>query len=203
MGVDVVEDDTGLYHVSGHANRPDLEQMHKIIQPQFLIPMHGEHRHLREHSKLASEKGIASIVCPNGNLLSLSSNKPKILEKIELGRLYLDGSSKVTSTEGVVRDRIRMALNGLVIVTILLDEKDDLIGDPWCETKGLPLVTNSNAPLIDCLEEDLGQLIGRVDPDVILNNDKLEEVLKRGARQTCKSEIGKKPEISVIISRLA
>ena len=203
MGVDVVEDDSGLYHVSGHANRPDLEQMHKIIQPQFLIPMHGEHRHLREHSKLASETGIASIVCPNGNLLSLSSNKPKILEKIELGRLYLDGSSKVTSTEGVVRDRIRMALNGLVIVTILLDEKDDLIGDPWCETKGLPLVTNSNAPLIDCLEEDLGQLIGRVDPDVILNNDKLEEVLKRGARQTCKSEIGKKPEISVIISRLA
>jgi ribonuclease J len=203
MGVDVVEDDSGLYHVSGHANCPDLEQMHEIIQPQFLIPMHGEHRHLREHSKLALEKGIASIVCPNGNILSLSSNKPKILEKIELGRLYLDGSSKVPSTEGAVRDRIRMALNGLVIVTILLDEKDDLIGDPWCETKGLPLVTNSNAPLIDCLEEDLGQLIGRVDPDVILNNDKLEEVLKRGARQTCKSEIGKKPEISVIISRLA
>ena len=203
MGVDVVEDDSGLYHVSGHANRPDLEQMHKIIQPQFLIPMHGEHRHLREHSKLALEKGIASIVCPNGNILSLSSNKPTILEKVELGRLYLDGSSKVTSTEGAVRDRIRMALNGLVIVTILLDEKDDLIGDPWCETKGLPLVTNSNAPLIDCLEEDLGQLIGRIDPDVILNNDKLEEVLKRGARQTCKSEIGKKPEISVIISRLA
>ena len=203
MGVDVVEDDSGLYHVSGHANRPDLEQMHKIIQPQFLIPMHGEHRHLREHSKLALEKGIASIVCPNGNILSLSSNKPTILEKVELGRLYLDGTSKVTSTEGAVRDRIRMALNGLVIVTILLDEKDDLIGDPWCETKGLPLVTNSNAPLIDCLEEDLGQLIGRVDPDVILNNDKLEEVLKRGARQTCKSEIGKKPEVSVIISRLA
>ena len=203
MGVDVVEDDSGLYHVSGHANRPDLEQMHKIIQPQFLIPMHGEHRHLREHSKLALEKGIASIVCPNGNILSLSSNKPTILEKVELGRLYLDGSSKVTSTEGAVRDRIRMALNGLVVVTILLDEKDDLIGDPWCETKGLPLVTNSNAPLIDCLEEDLGQLIGRVDPDVILNNDKLEEVLKRGARQTCKSEIGKKPEVSVIISRLA
>ena len=203
MGVDVVEDDSGLYHVSGHANRPDLEQMHKIIQPQFLIPMHGEHRHLREHSKLALEKGIASIVCPNGNILSLSSNKPTILEKVELGRLYLDGTSKVTSTEGAVRDRIRMALNGLVVVTILLDEKDDLIGDPWCETKGLPLVTNSNAPLIDCLEEDLGQLIGRVDPDVILNNDKLEEVLKRGARQTCKSEIGKKPEVSVIISRLA
>ena len=112
MGVDVVEDESGLYHVSGHANRPDLKEMHKIIQPQFLIPMHGEHRHLREHSKLASENGLASIVCPNGNLLNLSSNEPKIFNKIEVGRVYLDGSSKVTSTDGIVRDRIRMAENG-------------------------------------------------------------------------------------------
>ena len=202
MGVDVVEDESGLYHVSGHANRPDLKEMHKIIQPQFLIPMHGEHRHLREHSKLASENGLASIVCPNGNFLNLSSNEPKIFNKIEVGRVYLDGDSKVTSTDGIVRDRIRMAVNGLVVVSVLLDENDDLIGDPWCETKGLPIVTNSNAPLVDCLEEDLSQLIGRIEPDVLLDNEQLEEVLRRGARHTCKSEIGKKPEVSVVISRL-
>ena len=202
MGVDVVEDESGLYHVSGHANRPDLKEMHKIIQPQFLIPMHGEHRHLREHSKLASENGLASIVCPNGNFLNLSSNEPKIFNKIEVGRVYLDGSSKVTSTDGIVRDRIRMAVNGLVVVSVLLDENDDLIGDPWCETKGLPIVTNSNAPLVDCLEEDLSQLIGRIEPDVLLDNEQLEEVVRRGARHTCKSEIGKKPEVSVVISRL-
>ena len=202
MGVDVVEDESGLYHVSGHANRPDLKEMHKIIQPQFLIPMHGEHRHLREHSKLASENGLASIVCPNGNFLNLSSNEPKIFNKIEVGRVFLDGSSKVTSTDGIVRDRIRMAVNGLVVVSVLLDENDDLIGDPWCETKGLPIVTNSNAPLVDCLEEDLSQLIGRIEPDVLLDNEQLEEVVRRGARHTCKSEIGKKPEVSVVISRL-
>ena len=202
MGVDVVEDESGLYHVSGHANRPDLKEMHKIIQPQFLIPMHGEHRHLREHSKLASENGLASIVCPNGNFLNLSSNEPKIFNKIEVGRVYLDGSSKVTSTDGIVRDRIRMAVNGLVVVSVLLDENDDLIGDPWCETKGLPIVTNSNAPLVDCLEEDLSQLIGRIEPDVLLDNEQLEEVIRRGVRHTCKSEIGKKPEVSVVISRL-
>ena len=202
MGVDVVEDESGLYHVSGNANRPDLKEMHKIIQPQFLIPMHGEHRHLREHSKLASENGLASIVCPNGNFLNLSSNEPKIFNKIEVGRVYLDGSSKVTSTDGIVRDRIRMAVNGLVVVSVLLDENDDLIGDPWCETKGLPIVTNSNAPLVDCLEEDLSQLIGRIEPDVLLDNEQLEEVVRRGARHTCKSEIGKKPEVSVVISRL-
>ena len=203
MGVDVVEDESGLYHVSGHANRPDLEEMHKIIQPQFLIPMHGEHRHLREHSKLASQNGFSSFVCTNGNILNLSANEPKFVDKIEVGRLYLDGSSKITSTEGIVRDRIRMALNGLVVVTILLDESDDLVGEPWCEIRGLPSVTNSSAPLVDCLEEDLSQLIGRAGSDVMLDNGLLEEAVRRCVRQTCKSEVGKKPEVSVIVSRLA
>ena len=45
-GVDVVEDEGGLYHVSGHANRPDLEAMHELVAPKMVIPMHGEHRHL-------------------------------------------------------------------------------------------------------------------------------------------------------------
>ena len=47
LGVDVVDDAGGKYHVSGHANRPDLERLHQIVKPQILIPMHGEHRHLR------------------------------------------------------------------------------------------------------------------------------------------------------------
>ena len=126
----------------------------------------------------------------------------KIFNKIEVGRVYLDGSSKVTSRDGIVRDRIRMAVNGLVVVTILLDENDDLVGEPWCETRGLPSVTNSSAPLVDCLEEDLSQLIGRAGSDVMLDNGLLEEVVRRCARQTCKSEVGKKPEVSVIVSRL-
>ena len=66
----------------------------------------------------------------------------------------------------------------------------------------LPPVTNSSAPLVDCLEEDLSQLIGRAGSDVMLDNGLLEEVVRRCVRQTCKSEVGKKPEVSVIVSRL-
>ena len=62
MGVDIVDDTMGLYHVSGHANRPDLEKAHELIRPQMVIPMHGEHRHLREHAKLTQAAGRASVV---------------------------------------------------------------------------------------------------------------------------------------------
>ena len=201
-GVDIVDDSMGQYHVSGHANRPDLLKMHDIVQPQMVIPMHGEHRHLREHSKLARENGRESVICVNGMMLDLSGNKPKVGEYIETGRRYVDGSTQYGAMDGIVRDRIRMALNGHVIVTVILDEDDELLGEPWCDIKGLPEVGRSNAPLVDALEEDLSQFIGRANAKTVTDDDKLEEGLRRVARQTTLNEIGKKPEVSIVISRL-
>ena len=202
QGVDVVTDRMGEYHVSGHANRPDLMEMHKIIDPQMVIPMHGEHRHLREHAKIAENAGYASLICVNGMMLDLSGNRPKVTEYVETGRMYLDGSTQICALDGVIRDRLRMALYGHVIVTVILDEEDEMIGEPWCEVRGLPEMGSSNAPLVDALEEDLSQFIGRADHKTITNDDKLEEAIKRIARQTCQTEIGKKPEVSIVISRL-
>ncbi len=202
QGVDVVTDRMGDYHVSGHANRPDLMEMHKIVEPQMVIPMHGEHRHLREHAKIAENAGYASLICVNGMMLNLSGNRPKVTEYVETGRMYLDGSTQIGALDGVIRDRLRMALYGHVIVTVILDEEDEMIGEPWCEVRGLPEMGSSNAPLVDALEGDLSQFIGRADHKTITNDDKLEEAIKRIARQTCQTEIGKKPEVSIVISRL-
>ena len=203
MGVDVVDDDDGKYHVSGHANRPDLEQMHAVVKPQMLIPMHGEHRHLREHVKIANGKGIKGVLAVNGMMIDLSGNSPTVAEYVETGRTYVDGSVQIGAMDGVVRDRIRMALNGHVIVTIILDENDDPLGDPWCEIMGLPETGRSRVPLVDVLEEDLGQFLGRAGDKTLTDDDKLEEGLKRVTRQTAMNEIGRKPEVTVVVSRLS
>lgn len=201
-GVDVVDDSSGLYHVSGHANRPDLERLHGIVEPQMVIPMHGEHRHLREHAKLAEKHGRPGIVAVNGMMLDLSGNAPTVAEYVETGRSYLDGSVMVGALDGVVRDRIRMALNGHVLVTVILDEEDEPLGEPWCETMGLPEMGNSRAALIDVLEEDLNQFLMRAGAKTLTDDDKLEEALRRIVRQTAQAEIGKKPEVTVVTSRM-
>ena len=203
MGVDVVDDDGGKYHVSGHANRPDLSEMHEIIDPQVIIPMHGEHRHLREHVKLAAEKGRTGIVAVNGMMLDLSGNAPKVAEYVETGRTYLDGSVQIGAMDGVVRDRIRMALNGHVTVTLIIDENDEPLGDPWVELMGLPETGRSNAALVEVLEEDLSQFINRAAAKTLRDEDKLEKELKRITRQTSQNEIGKKPEVTIVVSRLS
>ncbi|WP_417673398.1 ribonuclease J [Pseudodonghicola sp.] len=201
-GVDVVDDHSGLYHVSGHANRPDLQRMHEIMKPKMLIPMHGEHRHLREHARLAESRGIASIVAVNGMMLDLSGKTPKVADYIETGRTYLDGSVKIGALDGVVRDRIRMALNGMLVVSVILDEDDDPIDGAWVDIKGLAELGGSNASLVEILEEDLGQFLARANRATLTDDDKLEEGLRRVARQSAQNEIGKKPEVTVVISRL-
>ena len=202
IGVDVMDDEGGAYHVSGHANRPDLETMHAAIQPQILVPMHGEHRHLREHAKLGIAKGISSVVAVNGMVINLSGNAPKVDEYVETGRTYLDGSIKISALDGVVRDRIRMALNGHVMVSLILDDGGPL-GEPWCEIRGLPEMGVSRAGLIEVIEEDLNQFVMRASRKTMRDDKKLEDELRRIVRHSTQAEIGRKPEVTVVLSRMA
>jgi ribonuclease J len=126
-----------------------------------------------------------------------------VAEYIETGRTYLDGSVQIGALDGIVRDRMRMALNGHVLVTVIMDEDDEPLGEPWCELKGLAELGRSNAPLVDVLEEDLAQFMGRANAKTLTDDDKLEDGLRKIVRQSCVQEIGKKPEVTVVISRLS
>ncbi|MGJ8588042.1 MAG: ribonuclease J [Yoonia sp.] len=202
LGVDVIDDAGGKYHVSGHANRPDLLRLHQITKPQTLIPMHGEHRHLREHVKLGAESGLSGIVAVNGMMIDLSGNQPTVAEYIDTGRTYLDGSVQVGAMDGIVRDRIRMAMNGHMVVTLIIDENDEPLGDPWVEIMGLAETGRNNAALVEVVEEDLSQFVNRANAKTLRDDVKLEKELKTIARRSAQAEIGKKPEVTVIVSRL-
>ena len=201
-GVQVVDDQGGKYHVSGHANRPDLEHVHRLILPDMLIPMHGEHRHLTEHVRIATEAGIAAAVAPNGTMLDLTGDVPEVAEYVETGRLYVDGTAIIGALDGVARDRIRMALNGHAVVTLLLDENDAPMGEPWVELMGLPSTGKGGRPLVETMEADLAEFADRADKKLLQDDAKLEEELRKLARQVAMEEIGKKPEVTVVISRL-
>ncbi|MBU2889316.1 ribonuclease J [Celeribacter halophilus] len=201
MGVETISGRDDI-HVSGHANRPDLAMMHEIVKPQVVVPMHGEHRHLREHAKLAESNGFTAIIAPNGVGVDLSAATPRVVEYVETGRTYLDGKIQIGAMDGIVRDRIRMALNGLVVATVIVED-DEPLGDCWCELRGLPETGLSRAPLNEVLEEDVNQFLMRAKPKTLGDDDKLEEEMRRIIRRTTQEEVGKKPEVQIIISRLS
>ena len=201
MGVDVMDDGGGKYHVSGHANRPDLEHVHRLLLPDMLIPMHGEHRHLREHARIGAEAGLASAVVTNGMMVDLSGEAPVVVGHVETGRVYLDGTAHVGALEGVIRDRIRMALNGHVMVTVILDDEAEVLGDAWVEIMGLSSKGRSG-PLAEVMEAELAQFLDGAGRKILRDDDKLDEALRRIIRQVAMEEIGKKPEVTVVVSRL-
>ncbi|ABL70320.1 MULTISPECIES: ribonuclease J [Paracoccus] len=203
MGVDLYDAEDGLYHVSGHANRPDIEAVHDLLKPQIVIPMHGEHMHLREHAKLAEARGIPSVVATNGTMLDLSGTAPRVVDQIDTGRLYLDGTMLIGAMDGVVRDRIRMALNGRAMVSVIIDEDDSPLPDAWVELSGLPELGRAGVPLARNIEGELAEFLERADDRTVMDDDRLEEAIRKITRQVSMEEIGKKPEVTVVISRLA
>jgi ribonuclease J len=104
--------------------------------------------------------------------------------------------------DGIVRDRIRMALNGHVMVTMIIDEGGVPLGSPWADLMGLPQAGRSRKPLGDEIEEALGAAIERADRKTLRDDAKIEEALRRVVRNVSMDEIGKKPEVTVIVSRL-
>ena len=203
MGVDLFDADDGTYHVSGHANRPDIEAVHELLKPKMVIPMHGEHMHLREHVKLAKARGIPAVIATNGTMLDLTGDAPRVVDQIDTGRVYLDGTVLIGAMDGVVRDRIRMALNGQAMVSVIIDEDDSPLPDAWVELSGLPETGRAGVPLARNIESELAAFLERADDRTVMDDDKLEEAIRKITRQVSMEEIGKKPEVTVVISRLA
>lgn len=202
LGVEVYDADDGLYHVSGHANRPDIEAMHDLLKPQIVIPMHGEHLHLREHVQIARAKGMGAEIATNGTMLDLTGDRPKVVDHVETGRLYLDGNVLIGAMDGVVRDRIRMALNGHALVSVIVDEDDNVLPDAWVELMGLPGRTRGGEDLGRHIEGELAEFLEGAAARVVRDDSKMDEAIRKITRQVAMEEIGKKPEVTVVISRL-
>ena len=201
MGVNVVDESTGHYHVSGHANRPDLAEIHRIFKPKMLIPMHGEHRHLRAHADLAAERNIPSLTARNGAIVDLSSDAPEIIGNIEAGRIYLDGTQLIGAFDGVVLDRSRMAIRGAVVVSLLLED-NALIGESWAEVLGLPDTRATEPGLQESIERNIDEELQRAKKKMLSNDDEIEKLVSRTVSRICKDLVGKKPVIKVLINRL-
>ena len=201
LGVDVVEDHSGKYHVSGHANRPDLSDIHSLLKPKILVPMHGEHRHLKAHCDLGRENGLVSQLAPNGTMLDLTGDVPEVIDQIETGRIYLDGSMIIGALDGIIRARLRMSFNGHVSVGVIVDEDDEVLTDALVEIHGLA-ERSSDGDLVEMIEEAVSGVLMRADDKTVMDDDELTSAVIKGVRSVVVDVTGKKPEINVLISRL-
>jgi ribonuclease J len=118
-GADVIYDGLMDVHVSGHAKQEEIKLMHALIKPKFLMPVHGEYRHLKHHKDLAVTMGMDKenvFLLKNGEVLELTADKAQISTTVPSGQVLVDGLGVGDVGNVVLRDRKHLAQDGLMVV---------------------------------------------------------------------------------------
>jgi ribonuclease J len=124
-GADVIYEKVSEIHVSGHASKEELKLMLSIVRPKYFIPIHGEYRHLIYHSRLAEKTGVPPeniFILEDGDVVEFSKDGAWKAGRVSAGRAFIDGKGVGDVGEIVLRDRLRLAHDGVVIVIIGIEK---------------------------------------------------------------------------------
>nr|WP_255499008.1 MULTISPECIES: ribonuclease J [unclassified Leucobacter] len=141
LGADVVHKGNAKVHVSGHASAGELLYCYNIVKPKNVMPIHGEFRHLVANAKLAIETGVPAnrtIIAENGTIVDLEGGVARQVGQIEIGFIYVDGSTVGQVTEADLKDRRVLAEEGFVsVITVVEKASGKIISGPDIQTKGV------------------------------------------------------------------
>lgn len=129
-GADVIYEKISAIHVSGHAFRDELKTMINLTMPDYFIPIHGEYRHLFHHAQLAEETGIPRdhiLLAENGQVIEFDQNGGRINGTVSTSRILVDGKGIGDVGRSVLKERRLLSEEGLVVVTLALDEETGFV----------------------------------------------------------------------------
>lgn len=161
-GVKVFTNSMTDIHSSGHANQEELKLMIRLFKPKYFVPYHGEFRMLKTHTDLGVMCGVPkenTFVLENGDVLGLSNGELTRDGKVQAGEVYVDGSRIGEVGSAVIKDRILMSNNGILVIIANIDiENKVLLGSPAITTRGYILV-NENTDLIREIQTKAEEII--------------------------------------------
>ena len=146
-GVKVVYDKADMLHVSGHACQEELKIIHALTKPRFFVPLHGEQRMLQIHCQLAQQMGMDRnhvAIADNGTVIEMTAKTLKMASSVPAGEVFVDGSGVGDVGAVVMRDRKRLAEDGMVVVVLPISAYDGgLLCPPEIVTRGFIYVKES------------------------------------------------------------
>jgi ribonuclease J len=139
-GAEVIYDRHTDLHVTGHACQEELKMMLALTRPKFFVPIHGEHRMLVKHAELAKRMGVLPkniVIAENGGVIEITKKSIKCEDTVPSGAVLVDGSGIGEVGSVVLRDRHKLAEDGMVVVVLPYSTLDHrLISEPQIITRG-------------------------------------------------------------------
>jgi ribonuclease J len=184
-GADVFHMPSDPVHASGHAAQEELRLLISLVRPRWFIPVHGERRHLQHHARLAEEVGIPRdhiLICEDGDVIEIGEQVEKG-ERVRAGMTFVDGLGIGDVGGEVLRDRRKLAGDGVVVVVVTVDvQSGEIVDGPDVVNRGFVheetsgyILEEARRRVIEAFEESAAAKV--IDPSALQQN--IRRVLKK------------------------
>lgn len=198
-GLKIITDKEAPVHVSGHYAGEDLEKMYELVKPKIALPVHGETMELLAHVDLALKYGAEfAFALEEGEVIALDDT-PQILGEIFAGVLAVDGKKILGLDAEVIKKRRKMMEGGSMVITLVLDGKGSVMGEPKISAFGL---LDAGPEDTDKLTALIYKAVSNMPADKAKNDEHVQNTVRGTIRQFLAENYGKKPLIEVHLIRI-
>ena len=204
-GANVIYEDVSDIHVSGHASQEEQKLMMCLVRPKFFVPIHGEYRHLIYHARLAETLGISKdniFILEDGDVLELNEDAAVKKDKVQAGRVFVDG--KVIGDVGniVLRDRMRLGTDGIIVVFVGIEKMTGkVVTGPDIVTRGFVFEEESQE-LIEEMKRVVSDLLGQLEQELMADWVLVKTKVRNTLKKYLIKKMDRKPMIIPIIIEL-
>lgn len=202
LGAEVIYERVSEIHVSGHAHQEELKLMLHLTRPRYFIPIHGEYRHLVKHAQLAHQVGIREenlLLLENGQVVSLGADGAHIGERVEVGRVFVDGKGVGDVGNLILRDRRHLSSEGLVVVQVVLNNQTgELLSGPDIISRGF--IPEEEYPhLIQEAKERVLEILYLRQKEGITHWEEIQEEIRKTLRRLFDHSLERRPVVLPLI----
>ena len=168
QGARVLYDRVSLVHVHGHASAEELKLILNLTSPRYFVPIHGEYRHLQAHASLAHDVGVPPdrvFVLEDGDVLEIDAEGGRVVDTVPAGHIFVEGNTLWSADSPVLRERRRLSRDGIMIVTIQVDDYTGLLaGTPEIVFRGV-VKPQDIGDLAEKVGQTADELLGKASGD--------------------------------------
>lgn len=200
-GAQVVHKGIGRVHVSGHASADDLVLFHNIVEAEYFVPVHGEHRHLTAHARIATATGCLPdhvLICEDGDSILLENRQVFRGEGVPTSHVYIDGTSDDVGP-ALLRERRRIGEDGICVVTVMLKKDGTRLAAPVTVLQKGVVYGENAEQLRDSISHTVTDMVNDVALSVRVDEDGLRQRIVQAVSTQINRETGRRPVVLPVI----
>jgi ribonuclease J len=199
FGAKVVHKANAMVHVSGHAAAGELLYCYNIVKPRYVMPIHGEWRHMKANAELAIQSGLPrsnALIIENGVVVDLIEHEASVVGAVPCGFVYVDGQSIGDITEASLKDRRILGEEGFISVIVVIDSQSGkIIAGPDIHARGF----NEDMALFDDVKLKIEKALATAVADGINGTHQLSQIVRKTVGGWVGGEHRRKPMIVPVV----